>query len=181
MLTWWAPENSFLQTLRCLSSVSEPEAYRDYLTLLYHKHWKWSTWKLIREVLGDPYLLKVPQMSLKFDSKWARRKLQTASSLSLFCSEITSDQINGRLAIQWSFFYFSLFQNSSYWANNYEPLPLDERQFVLPVWFGAEAKWPWKTVHNPSICSRTGKMSFVLLLVCSTLFRYSNKQKTIHL
>lgn len=51
------------------------------------------------------YCIKAPQMSLKFDSKWARRNLQTASSLSLLCSEITSDQINGRLAIQWSFFF----------------------------------------------------------------------------
>lgn len=38
------------------------------------------------------------------------------------------------------------------WANNYEPLPLDDRQFVPPVWFGAEAKWPHKAGLNTYIC-----------------------------
>lgn len=45
-------------------------------------------------------LIKSATNVSKFDSKWARGKLQTASLLSHLCSEIISDQINGRLATQ---------------------------------------------------------------------------------
>lgn len=181
MLTWEAPENSFPQSLRRLSSLSEWGTSRDFLTLLYQEYavnsvLAWSArWKWIRETLGKPYLLKVPQMSPKFATKWARRKLQTVSSLSLLCSQITSDKINGRLAILWSFFSLSSHSPRTHliWANNYEPLPLDERQFVLPVWFKAEAKWPWKTVLNPSICSRGQLNEFRVVVVSSTLFESS--------
>lgn len=132
-------------------------AFWEYLFELFRKDWKGFGWlclctvqKLVKSTSSEPYLLKAPWAS-SFDLRWARWNLETALLFLLHSSEIASRQINGRLATQTgepSNAPFSLARILLIWANYSEPLPLDERQFVLPLLFGRK--------HNghARLCSR---------------------------
>lgn len=91
--------------------------------------------------LGWTLFFKSSVGASQLDLKGVRRTLGTASFPSRLCSEIALGEINGKFASRTekpSNVRFSTPRTRLIRANNYEPLPSDERQFALTVWSGAE-------------------------------------------